>query len=281
MTAAAAGAWWAAGAAWGWIPAVFATLAGLCIGSFLNVCIWRIPRGESIAWPGSHCPKCGHPLGFWDNLPLVSWAGLRGKCRYCREPISARYPLVEALTGALFLAIWLAHGAEARTGVYAAFAASLVAGAFIDIDHLILPDRITLGWMGLGVAASAVWPELQGQDIWWRGAVASLAGAALGFGLLWGVAAAGKAALKRDAMGMGDWKLLGAVGALLGWKAVLFTVLVSSLSGTLFGVAAILAGGREWRSRLPYGPHLAAGAVVWMIWGERMVDWYWAWATGA
>lgn len=263
------------------VVSAFVFLAGLCIGSFLNVCIWRIPRGESIAWPGSHCPKCGHPLGVLDNIPLLSWLCLRGKCRYCKAPITPRYFLVELLTGMLFFLIWWVRGCTWYTPVFIFFACALVVGAFIDIEHFILPDRITLGGMAVGVALSVLWPPLQGETERLAALVASLTGLALGYGLLWLVAVLGKAALKREAMGMGDWKLLGAIGACLGWKAVLFTVLVSSLTGTLTGFAFILLGKKEWQSRIPYGPHLAFAAVAWMLCGPEALAAYLNWALRA
>ncbi len=263
------------------VVSAFVFLAGLCIGSFLNVCIWRIPRGESIAWPGSHCPKCGHPLGVLDNIPLLSWLCLRGKCRYCKAPITPRYFLVELLTGTLFFLLWWVRGCTWTTPIFIFYACALVVGAFIDIEHLILPDRITLGGMVAGVALSAAWPPTQGEVAWLAALESSLIGLALGYGLLWLVAVLGKAALKREAMGMGDWKLLGAIGACLGWKAVLFTVLVSSLTGTVVGFTFILAGKKELQSRIPYGPHLSLAAILWMLCGPELLDAYLAWALRA
>lgn len=268
------------GTAWTVISA-FVFLAGLCIGSFLNVCIWRIPRGESIAWPGSHCPKCGHPLGVLDNIPLLSWLCLRGKCRYCKAPITPRYFLVELLTGTLFFLLWWVRGCTWTTPIFIFYTCALLVGAFIDIEHLILPDRITLGGMVVGVALSVAWPPVQGEFERLPALWSSLIGLALGYGLLWLVAVLGKAALKREAMGMGDWKLLGAIGACLGWKAVLFTVLVSSLTGTLTGFSFILLGKKEWQSRIPYGPHLALAAVAWMLCGPELLSAYLAWALRA
>ena len=142
---------------------VFVFLAGLCIGSFLNVCIWRIPRDESIAWPGSHCPACNHALAPWDNIPLLSWLILNGKCRHCHAPISPRYFVVELLTGALFAGLWFIHGWSLFTPVYAFFTAALILGTFVDFDHLILPDRVTLGGMVAGLVLSFAFPELQGR----------------------------------------------------------------------------------------------------------------------
>ena len=260
------------------VASAFVFLAGLCIGSFLNVCIWRIPRDESIAWPGSHCPACNHPLGVLDNIPLLSWLFLRGRCRYCKAPITPRYFLVELLTGLLFFLLWWTRGITWTTPVYILYACALVTGAFIDIEHLILPDRITLGGMVVGLLLSPLWPPLQGETQRLPAFCSSLVGLALGYGLLWLVAVLGRAALKREAMGMGDWKLLGAIGACLGWKAVLFTILVSSLTGTLTGFLFILLGRKEWQSRIPYGPHLSLAAILWLLAGPELLDLYLAWA---
>jgi len=261
-----------------WALSAFVFLAGLCIGSFLNVCIWRIPRDESIVWPGSHCPACGHPIAPWDNLPLLSWLILNGRCRHCRAPISPRYFLVELLTGALFTALWLVHGVSVLTPVYLIFAAALVMATFIDLDHLILPDRVTLGGMILGPVLSFALPALQGQTDRLPALAHSLLGLALGYGLLWLVATLGRLILKRDAMGMGDWKLLGAIGACLGAQAVLFTIFVASLTGTLLGLALIAARRKALQSKIPYGPHLALAAVLWMLCGPACIAAYLAWA---
>ena len=260
---------------------IFIFLAGLCIGSFLNVCIWRIPRDESIVWPGSHCPACNHAIAPWDNLPLLSWILLGGKCRHCRAPISPRYFVVELLTGALFAGLWLVHGWTLQTPVYLFFTAALVLGTFVDFDHLILPDRVTIGGMVAGPILSFAFPPLQGQTERLPALVLSLIGLAVGYGLLWFVAAIGHAILKREAMGMGDVKLLGAIGACLGWPAVLFTIFVSSFSGTLLGFALIALGKKELQSKIPYGPHIALAAVLWMFCGPACIDLYLAWAFAA
>ncbi len=260
------------------ILTLFIFLAGLCIGSFLNVCIWRIPRDESIVWPGSHCPACGHAIAPWDNLPLLSWLVLNGKCRHCQAPISPRYFIVELLTGALFAGLWLVHGWTLQTPVYFLFTAALILGTFVDFDHLILPDRVTIGGMIAGPILSFAFPALHQQTDRLAALILSLIGLALGYGILWLVATIGRLVLKREAMGMGDVKLLGAVGACLGWPAVLFVVFVSSLSGTLLGFALIAAGKKELQSKIPYGPHIALAAVLWMFCGPACIDLYLSWA---
>lgn len=260
---------------------IFVFLAGLCIGSFLNVCIWRIPRDESIVWPGSHCPACNHKIAPWDNLPLLSWLILNGKCRHCQAPISPRYFIVELLTGALFAGLWFVHGASLFTPIYCFFTGALILGTFVDFDHLILPDRVTLGGMVAGLVLSFAFPELQGRSERLPALIQSVGGLALGFGILWTVATVGRLVLKREAMGFGDVKLLGAVGACLGWQAVLFAVFVSSLSGTLLGFTLIALGKKELQSKIPYGPHIALAAVLWMFCGPACIELYLSWAFGA
>jgi len=263
------------------VLSLFFFLTGLCIGSFLNVCIWRIPRDESIAWPGSHCPACNHAIAAWDNIPLLSWLILKGKCRHCHTPISPRYFVVELLTGTLFTAIWLIHGWTLQTPVYLLFTSALILGTFVDLDHLILPDRVTLGGMATGLLLSVVFPSLQGQTERLPALLHSLGGLALGFGILWLVATVGRLVLKREAMGFGDVKLLGAIGACLGWQAVLFSIFISSLSGTLLGLGLIAAGKKELQSKIPYGPHIALAAILWMLFGPACIDFYLAWAMGS
>jgi len=248
--------------------------AGLCIGSYLNVCVWRIPRGESTVFPGSHCPKCGSPIRWFDNIPLLSHLLLRGRCRHCREPISPRYFLGELACGTVFLLLFLAWGFSPFLPFYWFFASALLFASGVDFDHFILPDRVTLGGMALGPVLSAAFPFLQGEALWSRGLAASCVGMALGFGILYLVSVVGRLALRRDAMGFGDVKLLGAIGACLGWKAVLFSLFFASLSGTVTGLALVAVGGRKLSARIPFGPHLAAAAILWMMCGERIVSWY-------
>lgn len=250
---------------------------GACIGSFLNVCIYRIPRDESVVRPRSHCPHCGRLIAWYDNIPLVSYLLLRARCRGCSGYISPRYFLVELLTAALFTLIWLKYGLTLQTPVYWLVISGLILGTFVDFEHMIIPDRVTVGGMAIGLACSIVFPSLHGGDTWRQGVISSLIGLALGVGLLWTVAILGKAVFKKDAMGFGDVKLLGALGAFLGWQAVLFTVFLSSLIGSLVGIWLIVSGRKAWQSRIPYGPYLALGAVVWILWGVAWVELYLNW----
>lgn len=259
---------------------VIVFIYGATIGSFLNVCIWRIPREESVVRPRSHCPGCGHPIAWYDNLPLISWLVLGAQCRHCRTRISIRYPLVELVTALLFLAVWLKYGLDGRTPVYGLVVAGLVLGTFVDIDHLILPDRVTLGGIIAGLLLSPLVPRLHGEISALRGLTASAVGAAVGYGGLWLVALVGEKIFRKEAMGMGDVKLMGAVGALMGWPAVLFTIFVSSLIGTVTGVALILLKKHEWQSRLAFGPFIAVAALGWILGGREAFQAYWEWVAG-
>ena len=285
-----------------WILTLSVALFGLCIGSFLNVCVWRIPLGMSIVMPGSHCPKCNHPIPWWQNIPLLSWFALRGRCHYCREPISFRYPLVEALTAAAFLLVWLkflsplvdppppypwaeGEGCGPILGttpfldirglpVYLLATAGLIFGSFVDIDHFILPDRVTIGGIVLGFAASPLIPELQGAATWQQALARSGIGFAAGFGGLWLVSILGSLAFRKEAMGFGDVKLMGAIGALCGWRATVFALIAGSFLGSFTGLALMAARKRDLQGRIPFGPFLSLGAFAWICWGQSILDLY-------
>lgn len=258
----------------GWYLTTLAFFFGACLGSFLNVCIHRIPRDESVVAPRSHCPSCGRLIPWFENIPLLSYVLLRGHCRGCGTRISPRYVLVELLTALLILAVWLAFGIDPRTPVYILIVAGLVLATFVDFEHMIIPDRVSIGGMLLGPVCSFLVPVLHHQETRLGGLTDSLIGLAVGFGSLWLVAQVGRMAFKKDAMGFGDVKLLGAIGAFLGWKSVLFTIMFSSLAGSVVGVSLILAKGRKWQSRIPFGPYLAVAALVWIFQGEHWMNLY-------
>ncbi len=264
---------------------------GACIGSFLNVCVYRIPRNRSVIRPGSSCPRCHVPIAWHDNLPIISWLVLRARCRHCGGLIRPRYVIIEALTGILFLLVWLKWGLVPRPlGLAPAlsFAAvivgwtalgGLILATFVDLERFIIPDRVSLGGIALGLALGPLLPGLHGQTSWLSGLGSAAAGAALGTGLLLGVAGVGRLIFKREAMGLGDVKLLGAIGAFFGWQAVIFSVMVSSLTGSLVGVTMVTCGGRKMRSRIPFGPFLAWAALLWLLWGPLWWQAYWTWLT--
>ncbi len=368
--------------------AVFAFVLGASIGSFLNVCIYRMPLGISVNKPRrSFCPHCKYQIPWYSNLPIITWLAQGGKCRNCKAPIAPRYVLVELLTGMLFLGAWwrIMHSAVGKLpGAWVlalplfTFIALLVVATFIDFEHYIIPDEITIGGAVAGVLFSAALPLLHGETNHLHGALMSLGGAASGFGLMWLISAAGKLAFgkktlewkeerpftwkiegerakltvgagdeveelwwdelfstekdwlvmncasltldgkkredielrsqyerleldgaqldlnavkefsgtvrsisfKRDAMGFGDVKFMACIGAFLGWKAVLFTVMVASVVGAIVGGACIAMRHREWSAKIPFGPYLSVGALVWLFAGPELVSLWIQFSTG-
>ncbi len=342
-----------------------AFLFGAAIGSFLNVCIHRMPRDQSIVSPPSHCPHCGQPIRWRDNLPLLSYLLLRGRCRHCQARITPRYFLVELLTATLFLLVVLKYGWQWIVPVYWVLLAGLIAATFIDFEHYIIPNELTYGGVLLGLGCSFLLPALQrSAATHTAGALRSLLGAATGGLTLFLVAELGKLALgrlkvplppgtvikiadktlfvadeqmawteifyrdsdrirfhastlkfqdkifenvdvsisettievngtsfdleqagpieatveliiiPREAMGLGDAKLLAAIGAFLGWQAALFSVFASSMVGGLVSVVLIAGRKKDWQSRIPYGPYIAFGAAIWVFYGQNLVEWY-------
>ncbi len=347
---------------------VFAFLLGAAVGSFLNVCIYRLPRDLSVNEPRrSFCPSCGKAIPWYQNVPLVSWLALRGKCANCGSRIAFRYFAVELLTALLFLAVWLVFPWQIAL-VYWVFVALLIAATFIDFEHFIIPDEITIGGTVAGVLASLALPALMGEVSRLRAFGWSLGAAALGYGLLWLVLEGGKLAfgkrkirletptpfswvrenddaefvvgeerelwsdhfaresdrmllhcdraevdarvfentilefhynrlaiggetfqldhvdriagvvrelqIPREAMGRGDLKFLAAIGAFLGWQAVLCAIFAGSLLGSLVGLTSMILGKREWSGKIPFGPYLALGALIWMFFGDDLLGWY-------
>ena len=246
---------------------------GACIASFLNVVIWRVPRGESIVRPPSHCPKCNAPIKWYQNIPILSWLALRGKCANCKAPISPRYILIEMLGGALFLAAFLNCGATYYTPVMWIWISLMIVGSMIDFDHKLLPDFVTVGGMILGVAVRSV-DSCRLQSF--APIVASIVGLVFGFGLLWLIRFLGSKAFKREAMGMGDVFLMGAVGALFGPVAVLVTLILSSVFGSVVGLSMVALSKTKFGKfvEIPYGPYICLGCLAWMFWGPELVNWY-------
>lgn len=268
------------------ILSAFSFALGACVASFLNVVIWRVPRGESIVSPPSHCPKCSAAIRWYQNVPILSWLALRGRCANCRASISPRYVLVELLGGILFLAAFWRYGG---LGLERAFVllvmwiwiALMIVGSFIDFDHKLLPDFTTIGGMVLGVAFHAVGSLAFSFN--YRILVLSLLGLAFGFGLLWLVRFLGSKAFGREAMGMGDVFLMGAVGALFGPVAVLVTLILSSLFGSVVGLSMVALAKTKFGRfvEIPYGPYICLGCLVWMFWGPELVNLYLGFLMGA
>ncbi len=354
---------------WELVPFHFWSLVcfvfGCMVGSFLNVCIHRMPRGMSIVTPPSHCPHCQYSIPWYLNVPLVTWLALRGRCKNCGAPISPRYFVVELLTGVTFLSCWLAfgHGSPILAVIYAIFLAGLIAATFIDFEHFIIPDEITYGGMAIGLVASFLFPPLQGGRVLTDGMWQSVLGIGAGAGIIYAILRLGKLlfgrqrlklpadtkivftetsvllhdreipydelfyrqsdvialhartvelvdrgykdvrvrlalrsgwleigeeridphrvpfleavsaeiVLPREAMGLGDVKFMGAIGAFIGWKGVVFSLMISSMIGAVVGVALIALRRREWSSRMPYGPYIALAAAIWIFGGKQII----------
>jgi leader peptidase (prepilin peptidase)/N-methyltransferase len=346
---------------------------GCIVGSFLNVCIHRMPLGMSVITPRSHCPHCKYSIPWYLNIPLVTWLALRGRCRNCGAPISLRYFVVELLTGVAFLSCWLAFGDAGHPFqsmpvalVYAVFLAGLIAATFIDFEHFIIPDEITLGGMAMGFGASFFLPSLQGATTLNVGMRRSFIGAIVGAAIIYAILRLGKLlfgwqrvklpvgtkivfgetsvhlpdkeipyeelfyrksdvialrartvelvdrgyqdvlvrlspsaleiggekidpetvacmeavsaeiVLPREAMGLGDVKFMGAIGAFIGWQGVMFSLMLSSMIGAAVGVTLIAMRRRQWSSRMPYGPYIALAATIWIFGGKKLAAWLFA-----
>lgn len=245
---------------------VYVFLFGLCIGSFLNVCIYRLPHGRSIVRPGSACGHCGTPIRWFDNIPVISYIVLRGRCRTCGTAFSIRYLLIELLTGCCAWVVWQRFGWHPQSLVYFVFIAALLTITFIDIDHRIIPDVISLSGIPAGFVLSFLLPDLSWSD--------SLLGILIGGGSLFAVAWAYQLVTGNEGMGGGDIKLLGMIGAFIGWKGVLFTIMASSFLGTLVGIALMVRNRQGMKLAVPFGPFLALGAVLYLFFGPQLIHWY-------
>jgi leader peptidase (prepilin peptidase)/N-methyltransferase len=243
-----------------------AFLFGSLIGSFLNVCIHRLPREESVVAPSSRCPACLTPIRPWDNIPLLSFLLLRGRCRDCGRPIAFRYPLIEGLTAILFAATVARYGVTPHAATLLVFLSALVVIAFIDLDHQIIPNAITLPGIPLGLLAGLVVGEPPLLD--------RVIGVLGGAGFLYLVLLYGGAIYGQDAMGEGDLNLIALVGAFLGWRAVVLTVLIACLVGSAVGLGLIAFRRLGRRQHIPFGPFLAFGAGIALFQGERLIAWY-------
>ena len=240
---------------------------GMCIGSFLNVCIYRLPSSISIINPSrSFCPQCNSAIQFYDNIPVFSYLWLKGRCRNCKASISLRYPLVELMTGILAISILFMFGLTLEAVLYFVFISSLLVITFIDIDHKIIPDIITLPGIPIGLAASFVLPDMTFKS--------SLLGLLVGGGSLLLVAWTYSLITHKEGMGGGDIKLLGMIGTFIGWKGVIFTIFASSLAGTLVGIIVMLLKGKNLKFAIPFGPFLSIGAMSYVFFGEKVLFWY-------
>jgi len=235
------------------VVAALVSTFGLAVGSFLNVCIYRLPRSESLAWPGSHCTICDRPLAAYENIPVISWLLLRGRCRTCQSRISLRYPIVELITGALFLAGYLAFGLTPLLVVRLLFACAMVVLFAIDLEHQILPNEITLPGIVVGFVCSFFLPP---------GVRSSLIGLLVGGLFPFLIAEAYLRIRGREGMGMGDFKMLAMVGAFLGWPLVWVTLILSCVLGVVIGGGALIVARRGLGTRIPFGTFIAVAALV-------------------
>ena len=271
------------------ILAGFSFGLGACVASFLNVVIWRVPRGESIVSPPSHCPKCNAAIKWYQNIPILSWLALRGKCANCKEPISPRYILTETLGGVLFFVTFaMFRGTSSNPMEWVALLVTwtwislMIVGSMIDFDHKLLPDFVTVGGMILGlsfhmyVSVYLFLTSSHFMSILDYSIVRSVIGLAFGFGLLWLIRWLGSKAFKREAMGLGDVFLMGAVGALFGPVAVLVTLILSSVFGSIVGLLMVALSKTKFGKfvEIPYGPYICLGCLTWMFYGPELVNWY-------
>ncbi len=245
---------------------LFAVLLGLVVGSFLNVCIVRLPEDESIVSPSSRCRSCGEPIAWHDNVPVASFVILGGRCRRCRAPFSMRYPFVEILTGAMFGLVAMQGSPPALTALQMAIVAVMIVITFIDIDHFLILDVITFPSIALGPVLAWLVGHVSVTD--------SVLGIVGGGGLLWAFAWTYEKLRDREGMGLGDVKLLAMIGGLLGWQATLFSLFTGSLVGSVVGLAAVVLRRRQFDLEIPFGPFLAFGAVLYMFSGPELIDWW-------
>ncbi len=240
---------------------------GACVGSFLNVVIFRLPEKKSIVFPGSHCPVCKHAIPFYLNIPILSYLAILGKCWFCSTPISFRYPAIECLTGGLALILVHNFGPGLPMLFWFFFGCALIVISFIDLDHQIIPDSISIPGIFIFASSAVFIPEMT-----WTSA---LSGILTGGGLLYAVALGYYLLRGQQGMGGGDIKLLAMIGAATGVKGVLFTIFAGSLAGTAGGVVAMILGKtRDTKLKIPFGPFLSLGALVYILWGELLIYWY-------
>jgi len=253
---------------------IAAFVVGACVGSFLNVCTYRIPLNRSIVSPGSHCAACGAPIAWYNNLPIISWLVLKGRAACCGTRIDFRYCLVEVGTALLFLALWLRYP-PVDAVLYAVMVSGLITACLIDLDHYIIPDRFTLGGCVAGFIACTIHPALMHQKTPLQGFSWSLASAIIGALTLLAVAWIGTAIFKKEAMGMGDMKFLAAICSFLGGTSITWILPLSSLVGSVLGLALIFWQRGSWGTRIPYGPFLGLAAVLWLFGGSDFMFGYW------
>jgi len=248
------------------ISIVILSLLGLIVGSFSNVCIYRIPRNESIIFPASHCPKCSTIIRPFDNIPLLSYILLKGRCRHCKSKISIRYPVVEFLTGLTYLIIYLVYGLTIQTLVYIILSSALIIIAFIDLNQQIIPDVISLPGIVIGFVISFFVPYIS--------FINSALGVVIGGGIILIIGLAGSVIFKKEAMGGGDVKLAAMIGAFLGWRYIIISLFLGFFLGALAGIILIMSKIKKREDVIPFGPFIVLGSFITLFWGEKIISWY-------
>ncbi|MEO6051224.1 MAG: prepilin peptidase [Pyrinomonadaceae bacterium] len=275
-----------------WVSYIIAFAFGTCIGSFLNVVIYRVPNEKSLL-TGSACPNCQTAIRFYHNVPILGWLMLSGKCASCKEPISWRYPAIEALTGLVFLIVFMQIGLTPYLPVALAFVSAMIALIFIDAEHMILPNVITYPLFVIALIVRIVFPIafagtnyfsdttyspialLQGYPAWVISLAGALFGALIGGGSLWLVGALWKVLRGVDAMGLGDVKLLFGIGALLGWRLTILTIFLGAFTGALAGIVIVMRQkNKDMQAQVPFGIFLGIGSIIALLFGDRMIAWY-------
>jgi len=251
------------------LSGVFIFIIGAMTGSFLNVCIVRLPLEKSIVFPGSHCVACQTPIKWYDNIPLISWLALGGRCRACKEKISFRYWFVELLTGVVFYLFYLHFGLQTILWPYLVMVSGFIVATFVDFEHRIIPDEVSIGGMIAGVLLSLVIPQLQATRSPFLGAGFSLLGLLVGGGSIYLMGVIGDFVFKKETMGGGDVKLMGMVGAFMGWKLALLTFFLAPFFGAGFGIVEKI---RTKDSTIAYGPFLIMGALTSLFWGDKIIN---------
>jgi len=241
-------------------------ILGLIVGSFSNVCIYRIPRNESIIYPASHCPKCRSKIKPVDNIPLLSFILLKGRCRNCKSKISIQYPIVELLTGLTYLIIYLTYGLSVQTLIFIILSSALIIIAFIDLNEQIVPDVISLPGIVIGFIISFFVPYIS--------FINSALGVAVGGGIILIIGLGGSVIFKKEAMGGGDVKLAAMIGAFLGWRYIVISLFLGFFLGALAGIFLILSKIKSREDVVPFGPFIVLGSIITLLWGEKIISWY-------
>lgn len=257
---------------------VLSFVLGMMIGSFLNVCICRLPKNESVVRPRSRCPKCGNMIAWYDNIPVISWLTLGARCRYCKEPISWQYPLVELLTGILFLFVYWHFGMTLAAPIYMLLIAGLVLVTFVDLTDWTIPNEVTYPGIPLGILLGVVGMAYPASGLIVTSVFDAMIGAAIGGGILYALDKIALAVWKKPGMGFGDVKLLAMLGAFFGWKSIFVIIMISSFLGSIVGVTLIAIQRKKGESGkghyLPFGPYLAAAGVLFLFFGPELIAAY-------